>query len=77
MRIAILSDVHGNCVGLDAALADLQEHPADQIVCLGDMIQGGPQPAEVMARAAFFSSTRASCLCISTPPPRFSSRTTA
>src|SRR4051812_42405463 len=50
MRIAILSDVHGNCVGLDAALADLQQHPADQLVCLGDMIQGGPQPAEVVAR---------------------------
>jgi putative phosphoesterase len=50
MRIAILSDVHGNCVGLDAALADLQRQPADQIVCLGDMIQGGPQPAEVVAR---------------------------
>jgi len=50
MRIAILSDVHGNCIGLDAALTDLQQHPADQIVCLGDMIQGGPQPAEVVAR---------------------------
>ena len=50
MRIAILSDVHGNSVGLEAALADLQQHPADQIVCLGDMIQGGPQPAEVVAR---------------------------
>ena len=45
MRIAIISDVHGNCVGLDAALADLQQQPADVIVCLGDMIQGGPQPA--------------------------------
>jgi predicted phosphodiesterase len=50
MRIAILSDVHGNYVGLDAALADLRRRPADQIVCLGDMIQGGPQPAEVVAR---------------------------
>jgi len=50
MRTAILSDVHGKCVGLDAALADLLQQPADQIVCLGDMIQGGPQPAEVLAR---------------------------
>jgi predicted phosphodiesterase len=50
MRIAIISDVHGNCIGLEAALADLQQHPADQIVCLGDMIQGGPQPADVVAR---------------------------
>jgi len=50
MRIAILSDVHGNCIGLDAALTDLQRRHADKIVCLGDMIQGGPQPAEVVAR---------------------------
>lgn len=50
MRIAVISDVHGNLLGLDAALADLRRDPADQIVCLGDMIQGGPQPAEVVAR---------------------------
>jgi predicted phosphodiesterase len=46
----VISDVHGNLIGLDAALADLQDQPADQIVFLGDMIQGGPQPAEVVAR---------------------------
>ena len=50
MRIAVLSDIHGNCVALDAVLAELQVHPADSIVCLGDAIQGGPQPAQVVAR---------------------------
>jgi predicted phosphodiesterase len=50
MRIAVISDVHGNLVGLDTVLADVQTHPADTIVFLGDMIQGGPQPAEVVAR---------------------------
>jgi len=50
MRIAILSDIHGNCVALDAVLADLAHEPIDQVVCLGDAIQGGPQPAEVVAR---------------------------
>jgi len=49
-RIAIISDMHGNCVALDAVLADLRRAAADQIVCLGDAIQGGPQPAEVVAR---------------------------
>lgn len=48
MRIAILSDIHGNCTALDAVLADL-EH-VDQVVCLGDAVQGGPQPAQVAAR---------------------------
>ena len=50
MRVAILSDMHGNCVALDAVLTDLQHDPADQVVCLGDAIQGGPQPAETVAR---------------------------
>jgi putative phosphoesterase len=50
MRIAVISDIHGNCVALDAVLADLQAHAIDQIVCLGDAIQGGPQPAAVVAR---------------------------
>ena len=50
MRIAVISDMHGNCVALDAVLADLGAHSVDQIVCLGDAIQGGPQPAEVVTR---------------------------
>jgi putative phosphoesterase len=50
MRVAIISDIHGNAVALDAALADLQRDPADWLVCLGDAVQGGPQPAAVVAR---------------------------
>lgn len=51
MRVAIISDIHGNCVALDAVLADLRDQqPVDQVVCLGDAIQGGPQPAETVAR---------------------------
>ncbi len=50
MRILIFSDIHGNAVGLEAMLADIQGEAFDQMVCLGDAIQGGPQPAEVVAR---------------------------
>jgi predicted phosphodiesterase len=50
MRIAVISDIHGNCIGLDAVLADLAGEPTDRLVCLGDAVQGGPQPAEVAAR---------------------------
>ncbi len=50
MRIAVISDVHGNCVAFDAVLADLRQRPTDQVVCLGDMVQGGPQPTDVLAR---------------------------
>lgn len=50
MRVAVISDIHGNGVGLDAALADMQGRGIDQMVCLGDAIQGGSQPAEVVGR---------------------------
>jgi len=50
MRIAVISDIHGNCVALDVVLADLKQNPAEQMVCLGDAIQGGPQPAQVVSR---------------------------
>lgn len=50
MRIGLISDIHGNCFALDAALADLRRQPVDQIICLGDAIQGGPRPAETVQR---------------------------
>jgi len=50
MRIAVISDIHGNCIALDAVLTDLGRDSVDWLVCLGDAIQGGPQPAEVVAR---------------------------
>ncbi|MGH2542284.1 MAG: metallophosphoesterase family protein, partial [Ardenticatenaceae bacterium] len=43
-------DMHGNCVALDAVLADLKSDSIERMVCLGDAIQGGPQPKEVVAR---------------------------
>ncbi len=46
MRVALLSDMHGNAVAFRAALADLEEHSPDLIVALGDVAQGGPQPRE-------------------------------
>jgi predicted phosphodiesterase len=50
MRVAIISDMHGNGVALEAALNDLATVDAEQVVCLGDAIQGGAQPAETVAR---------------------------
>jgi predicted phosphodiesterase len=49
-RLAVLSDIHGNCVALDAVLADMQNGGIDGTICLGDAIQGGPQPAQVVQR---------------------------
>jgi putative phosphoesterase len=50
MRIAIISDIHGNLTALEATLADLASQGADQVVCLGDVASSGPQPHEVLRR---------------------------
>jgi predicted phosphodiesterase len=50
MRLAIISDIHGNAYALDIALADIAAQGVDQIVCLGDAIQGGAQPGETVQR---------------------------
>lgn len=50
MRIAIISDIHGSRFALDAALGDVRNRSVDKIVCLGDAVQGGPQPKETVER---------------------------
>lgn len=50
MRVAILSDIHGNALALEAVLNDLAGEKIDSLVCLGDALQGGPQPAQAAAR---------------------------
>jgi putative phosphoesterase len=48
MRIAIISDVHGNLTALDAVLADLRQQKPDVIFHGGDLPYGGSNPAEVI-----------------------------
>jgi predicted phosphodiesterase len=51
MRIAILSDIHGNLAGLDACLADLiAQGGAEVIVAAGDHCMDGPKPKKVLQR---------------------------
>jgi predicted phosphodiesterase len=50
MRVAVISDIHGNRLAFDAALADVERRGTDHVVCLGDAIQGGAQPQLTVAR---------------------------
>ena len=50
MRIAVISDMHGNDLAFETVEADIQKQKVDQIVCLGDAVQGGPQPVQVVQR---------------------------
>jgi predicted phosphodiesterase len=46
MRIAILADIHGNVLALEAVLADLKHRKVDQFVNLGDCVSGPLWPCE-------------------------------
>jgi predicted phosphodiesterase len=54
MALAVISDIHSNLEALQAVLADIDERQVEQIICLGDVVGYGPQPAEcldlIMAR---------------------------
>jgi predicted phosphodiesterase len=50
MRIAAISDVHGNLLALDAVLADIAARSADVVVNLGDLLSGAVQPREAADR---------------------------
>jgi putative phosphoesterase len=50
MRIALISDIHGNLVALQTVLADIATLSVDRYVCLGDVAANGPQPREVIQR---------------------------
>ena len=52
MRLALISDQHANDVAFRAAVQDLEWIGVDEIVCLGDVVQGGAQPAETLDRLA-------------------------
>ena len=50
-RIALLSDIHGNSVALDAVLADIAERGgADEYWILGDLVALGPDPVGVLRK---------------------------
>ena len=50
VRIAVVSDIHGNLLALEAVLKDLDQVRADSVVLGGDLALGGPHPNEVVDR---------------------------
>jgi putative phosphoesterase len=50
MRIAVISDVHGNLTALEAVIADLRETAPDLVLHGGDLAGPGSRPAEVVDR---------------------------
>ena len=48
MKIAVLSDIHGNFQALDAVMNDIKLNNCEKVLCLGDLAMAGPQPEEVI-----------------------------
>src|SRR5712675_1753316 len=48
MRIAIVSDIHGNRTAFEAVLADLRQTSPDLILHGGDLADGGAGPVEIV-----------------------------
>ena len=46
MKIAVISDIHGNLAALQAVLEDIERERVDQVVNLGDLLSGPLQPAK-------------------------------
>jgi diadenosine tetraphosphatase ApaH/serine/threonine PP2A family protein phosphatase len=51
MRIALLTDVHGNRPAFEAVLDDVDSEGAEEIWCLGDLVGYGAEPDECVALA--------------------------
>lgn len=50
MRLAVVSDIHGNLPALEAVIADIGRRGVDAVVNLGDILSGPLQPAETAER---------------------------
>lgn len=48
MKIAVISDIHGNLEALNAVLADIANEKAEKIFVCGDLAVAGPDPVQVM-----------------------------
>ena len=49
MRVALISDIHGNLVSFEAVLNDINQQNVNEIIFLGDIATLGPYPNECVA----------------------------
>jgi predicted phosphodiesterase len=50
LKIGIVSDIHGNLEALETVLDSLKDHGVERILCLGDQVGYGPDPAACVER---------------------------
>lgn len=50
MKIAIISDIHGNIDALESVLSDINSEGCSKIFCLGDIVLAGPEPLVTLSK---------------------------
>lgn len=58
MKIAIISDIHGNIEALDSVIRDIEKEDCKKIFCLGDLVMAGPNPISTLNRIHDFMSNK-------------------
>lgn len=48
MKIAVISDIHGNMEAVNAVMEDIKEEKCDKLFILGDFAMAGPEPKETI-----------------------------
>ncbi|MGG5252748.1 metallophosphoesterase family protein [Neobacillus sp. SM06] len=48
MKLAFISDIHGNAAALEAVLADIKQRKVDRVLVLGDLCYRGPEPKRAL-----------------------------
>ncbi len=76
MKIALIADIHANRQAWTTTYADLCAHRPDRIVCLGDIIGYGPNPADVLEALYstvdhFLAGNHDAALCSRIDPANF------
>jgi len=57
MKIAVISDIHGNKLAFDAVLDDIKKNDCDKIFCLGDIAMAGYDPNYTISKCIELQNT--------------------
>lgn len=58
MKIAIISDIHGNIEALNSVITDIEKEGCNKIFCLGDLVMAGPEPISTLNMIHEFMSNK-------------------
>ncbi len=58
MKIAIISDIHGNKQALESVLKNIEKENCQKIFCLGDLAMAGPEPEKTIEKIRNISNTK-------------------